>query len=80
VNFEGLITQSCEEAHLWPEAEVILKVVQLEELLAIRHCVFIIGSAGAGKSTAWKMLAKAQDKAGRKTRVVDLNPKSITTN
>ena len=41
------------------DADFRLKVVQLEELLAIRHCVFIMGAAGAGKSACWQTLAGA---------------------
>lgn len=37
-----------------------LKVVQLEELLQIRHCVFVMGPPGAGKTQAWKTLAEAR--------------------
>lgn len=32
-----------------------MKVVQLEELLQIRHCVFVMGPPGAGKSQSWKV-------------------------
>ncbi|NXT25112.1 DYH9 protein, partial [Syrrhaptes paradoxus] len=37
---------------LWLQAEdnFVLKVVQLEELLAVRHSVFVVGNAGTGKS------------------------------
>ena len=80
LEFENVIQSCLEEAKLYPERESIKKVVQLSELLEIRHCVFIMGPAGAGKSTAWKMLAKAQDKVGKKTTAQDLNPKSISTN
>ena len=57
-----------------------MKVVQLRELLEIRHCVFIIGSFRWGKCSTWKVLAKAQEIAGQKTTYVDLNPQSISTN
>lgn len=30
-------------------------MVQLEELLQIRHCVFVMGPPGAGKSQSWKV-------------------------
>ena len=33
---------------LQPEDNFVLKVVQLEELLHVRHSVFIIGNAGTG--------------------------------
>ena len=80
LEFESVIQSCLEEAKLFPERETIRKVVQLSELLEIRHCVFVMGPAGAGKSTTWKMLAKSQDKVGKKTTACDLNPKSISTN
>jgi len=57
--FEDIITQTCDEMKLWPQPEFILKVVQLSELLEIRHCVFVMGPPGAGKSSCWKTLAKS---------------------
>jgi dynein heavy chain len=39
-----------------------------------------MGPPGAGKSSTWSMLAKSQDKDGRKTTVHDLNPKVTSTN
>ena len=55
-----------------------MKVVQLGELLAIRHCVFVMGPPGSGKSSCWKTLAKAKEKKGEKTIFIDINPKSIS--
>lgn len=37
---------------LQAEDNFILKLVQLEELLFVRHSVFIIGNAGTGKTQA----------------------------
>ncbi len=34
---------------LQPEDNFVLKVVQLEELIHVRHSVFVIGNAGTGK-------------------------------
>lgn len=56
-----------------------LKVVQLEELLQIRHCVFVMGPPGAGKTQSWKTLAEARNIRGEKTKIVDINPKSVKT-
>jgi len=78
--FESVVRQSADDLNYWPEPEFILKVVQLSELLEIRHCVFVMGPPGAGKSATWKTLAKAQDKDGKKTTCVDLNPKVVSTN
>jgi dynein heavy chain len=80
MRFEGVICKAVEEAKLCPDENFILKVVQLGELLVIRHCVFTMGPPGAGKSSSWKMLAKAQTLDGKKTMVVDLNPKVVSTN
>jgi len=44
---------------LTPEDDFILRVVQLSELLAIRHCVFLMGPTGSGRSECFKVLAKA---------------------
>ena len=39
-----------QDLKLQPEDSFILKVVQLQELLDVRHSVFVIGAAGTGKS------------------------------
>ncbi|KAJ3158178.1 hypothetical protein HDU86_003133 [Geranomyces michiganensis] len=67
------------ESGLQAEDVFVLKVVQLEELLAVRHCVFIIGNGGTGKSQIWKMLAKTYMNSGKKCVFADLNPKAVTT-
>lgn len=38
----------------------VLKAVQLQEILDVRHSVFIIGNPGCGKTAVWKVLAEAQ--------------------
>jgi dynein heavy chain len=53
MKLEGIITECVKEAGLYAEPEFILKVVQLSELLAVRHCVFTMGPPGAGKSSTW---------------------------
>ena len=78
--FEEVIEQAAEELKLWPEPDFVTKIVQLSELLVIRHCVFVMGPPGSGKSATWKTLAKAQDKNGQKTTVMDINPKVVSTN
>ena len=79
---EDQIRAACPILGYKTDEEWHLKVVQLEELLAIRHCVFVMGSAGAYKSSTWRTLAQARtllDKATLETKIVDVNPKSIET-
>jgi dynein heavy chain len=45
------------------------QVVQLEELLAIRHCVFVMGPPASGKSQCWKTLAQARKIRNNPTKV-----------
>lgn len=77
---------------LFPEADFILRVVQMAELLAIRHCVFLMGPTGTGRTEAYRVLAKALThgtddpvndylKVNNKRKIVirDINPKAIST-
>jgi len=63
---------------LQAEEGFMLKVIQLDGLLSIRHSVFIIGPPGAGKTQCWKVLSHAWTLLGNRTTVVDLNPKAVT--
>ena len=38
-----------------------------------------MGPPGAGKTTTWKILGKSQDKIHKKTTIVDINPKTVST-
>ncbi|KAG7325031.1 hypothetical protein KOW79_011347 [Hemibagrus wyckioides] len=78
MEFEKLVKQSVLDLKLQAEDIFVLKVVQLEELLAVRHSVFIIGSAGSGKSQVLKSLNKTYQNMKRKHVVVDLDPKAVT--
>ena len=81
LTLEGYVKQACKHLENDPDETFCLKVVQLEELLAIRHCVFVMGPAGAGKSQCWRTLKEARDlrDPSMSTKVVDLNPKAVKT-
>ena len=79
MTFEGKCRDAAESFKLYPDEQFILKVVQLYELLQVRHCVFVMGPPGAGKSSTWKTLADANTRSGNKTLVTDLNPKVVKT-
>ncbi|XP_039715552.1 dynein axonemal heavy chain 17 isoform X3 [Pteropus medius] len=78
LNFEKIIKQSILELRLQAEDSFVLKVVQLEELLHVRHSVFVIGNAGSGKSQVLKSLNKTYQNLKRKPVAVDLDPKAVT--
>ena len=75
---EKAVQSAARDRKLNPDEDFCIKAVQLDELLAIRHCVFVMGPAAAGKTECWKTLAAARTVLNRKTKAVDLNPKAIS--
>ena len=68
---------------LQPEESFVGKCVNLAEAMSVRHCVFVLGTAGAAKTELWKTLAAAQTYlhiGGGKTQFDSLNPKAVTSN
>ncbi|VEL08808.1 unnamed protein product [Protopolystoma xenopodis] len=78
LEFEKQIRQAALDLHLQPEESFILKAVQLQELFAVRHSVFVLGNAGTGKSKVWKSLFRTNVNLKRKPVAVDLDPKAVT--
>lgn len=78
LDFENIVKKSAKELGLQPENGFVLKVVQLEELFAVRHSVFINGFAGTGKTQVWKTLFRTYQNQNRKPHYNDLNPKAVT--
>jgi len=80
-NLESCVIKACERLGFYGHETTVLKSVQLQELLDIRHCVFCMGPAGSAKSTSWKILQEARNimKPDMKVKVTDLNPKVLPT-
>jgi dynein heavy chain len=78
--FEHIIEQAALDLKMHDDPQFILKVVQLKELMEIRHCVFVMGPPGCGKSKTWQTLGKAWVKSGLKCSISDINPKVVNTN
>ncbi|NWI54818.1 DYH17 protein, partial [Calyptomena viridis] len=79
LNFEKVIRESVLELKLQAEENFVLKVVQLEELLQVRHSVFVVGNAGCGKSqVVLKSLNKTYKNLKRRPVTMDLDPKAVT--
>uniref|UniRef100_H2ZKB7 AAA+ ATPase domain-containing protein n=1 Tax=Ciona savignyi TaxID=51511 RepID=H2ZKB7_CIOSA len=79
------LEKMCRQADLKLQAEdnFVLKLVQLDELLFVRHSVFVIGNAGTGKTQVLinmvlKSLMKCYQNMKRRPIWVDLNPKAVT--
>lgn len=51
---------------------------QLNELLGVRHSVFIVGDSGTGKTNMWKTLFRTYHNQKLKPSYTDLNPKAVT--
>ncbi|XP_024080370.1 dynein beta chain, ciliary isoform X1 [Cimex lectularius] len=78
IEFEHTVKQAAMDLFLQPEDNFILKVVQLEELLEVRHSVFVVGNAGTSKTEVWRTLFKTYQNMRRKPMYNDLNPKAVT--
>ena len=59
------------------EEQFIRKCIDLYEILDVRHCMFIIGPAGCGKTTVWKNLLQTHKANGEDGEVDTLNPKGV---
>lgn len=78
LDFEGDIKKAVLDLRLQPEDSFVLKIVQLQELLEVRHSVFVIGAPGTGKSQVIKALNKTYANTKKKPQLLDMNPKAVT--
>jgi dynein heavy chain len=78
-DLQKLAVQSCLENKLQPETGFVHKVVQLQELLDVRHSVMLLGPAGCAKTSIWKMLAASHNLGkSKKVCVTEIvNPKAV---
>jgi dynein heavy chain len=74
------VRKNAERNKLIPEPGFSLKCVQLSEILEVRHCVFVIGPPGCGKSTVWKTLINTYKDKGQDAEYDCLDPKAVTSN
>ncbi|GBG28212.1 Dynein heavy chain 2, axonemal [Hondaea fermentalgiana] len=67
---------------LQPEEDFLNKVVNLQEILEVRHSVMLLGPPGCGKTSIWQTLADAHNNGETKPTCVTevLNPKALTSN
>ncbi|SBT46197.1 dynein heavy chain, putative [Plasmodium ovale wallikeri] len=75
--FDDAIRVCLKEYNLQIDDNFISKVKQLKDLMDVRHCVFILGEDGCGKSTVIEMLIKSLNKIEESCLHEIINPKSI---
>ena len=68
----------CEEKGLTPSDTFIQKLLQLNQVLEMRHGVMVVGPSGVGKSAAMEVLIKALESVdGTKGDMYKIDPKAI---
>jgi dynein heavy chain len=68
------------DVNLQKDVSFTTKTRQLSEILEVRHCCFVMGPTGAGKTAVWKTLYAAQylkECRGFETGIDKLSPKAI---
>ncbi|SCO60367.1 dynein heavy chain, putative [Plasmodium berghei] len=77
-NMEKDLMEICKNNHLFGLDYFVKKIIQLHDIINIRHCVFIMGEPGCGKTTLFNMLLEYQKKKlNLKTVSIKINPKAI---
>jgi len=85
VNMLTGLQAGCEDANLQPTAYFLQKIIELYEMIVVRHGLMVVGLSYGGKTCSYRTLAAALGKlniAGQndenKVRVYCMNPKSIS--
>ena len=76
---ETAIKKVSKDTKLQDEDGFVLKVIQLAEILEVRHCCFIIGPSGSGKTEVWRTLTSGLSDIGQETLYEIVNPKAFTS-
>jgi dynein heavy chain len=86
-NMLDALDKACENYKLQPTEYFIRKVIEVYEMMVVRHGFMIVGMPFSGKSSAWKSLAFAltllkekfpEDSRWSGVKEVVINPKSIS--
>eukprot|EP00931_Biecheleriopsis_adriatica_P003888 TRINITY_DN10563_c0_g2_i1.p1 TRINITY_DN10563_c0_g2~~TRINITY_DN10563_c0_g2_i1.p1 ORF type:complete len:2985 (-),score=661.93 TRINITY_DN10563_c0_g2_i1:306-8801(-) len=76
--FRKVCENTVKDSGLQADSGFVDKVVDFLDILKVRHCCFIIGPTGAGKTEIWKSLKGALQRSGEDCMWEQVNPKAIT--
>nr|AML30860.1 axonemal inner arm dynein heavy chain 4 [Marsilea vestita] len=83
-NLTKAIKDNCKQLNLQPTPYFMTKIIQLYEMIIVRHGLMLVGQPFSGKTSALRILQRAltdMSEAGlseRKVQVSTVNPKSVT--
>ncbi|MCQ2815633.1 MAG: AAA family ATPase [archaeon] len=79
INEKISLATECKDVNLQKDIKFTDKTRQLKEILEVRHCLFILGSPGSGKTCVWKALFYTNmNYLGEPSKYAELSPKSVT--
>jgi dynein heavy chain len=78
-DFEKTATEVSKVRGLQPDSSFISKILSLISILGVRHCCFIIGPTGCGKTETWKTLLDCCRQRGEDGMWEQANPKAVTS-
>jgi len=79
LKFEKVCADIIRKRKLQADPGFVQKVQGLLDILHVRHCCFIIGPTGCGKTECWMSLMKACQAVGQDGVWEQVNPKAITS-
>jgi len=77
--FEKVVIVVSKARGLQADPQFVIKCVGMFGILGVRHCMFIIGPTGCGKTEVWKTLLAARKEVGEDGQWEQANPKAVTS-
>ena len=78
-SLEKTVRQAACDLRLQAEDIFVMRVLQLHELLQVRHSIFLLGAAGTGKTQVWRTLLRTYALLRMRPICADLDPKAVTS-